>query len=625
MFLGCSFQNSRNQYLKKKNNTSAKVLSGCPQPAYEGRLDWCPDGSCPKSNSPSAINPTHIVVHHSAGQTTSSDFAAVVRSYWDLHVNTNGWADIGYNWLIDPNGMVYEGRGDRVRGAHSPCMNAVATGICFIGNYDTYTPSANGLSTLEDFIAWDATDKNIDVEASSYASSLGAVIDNVSGHKDGYTYNTTSCTNTACPGTNLHSLLPSIRSNVAAYPCYISSANAPDTPLAFGIIRSGNTSVEIKISPVATATLYGVYKSSDNVTFQKITESALTTIPVTGLTQGQVYYFKIEAINNDGTSDLSEVLAAIPSQYASEFLIIDGVERRATNANFDAIEQYEYPFIQLGRTFSSATNDAIMDGLINLNVAKFTIWMLLDESTADETFTSAEQTLVTSFINNDDGIFIVSGNEVGWDLARGTQSTAADKSFYNTVLKADYIADNPTPHNYLVRDTDNTSYNLIQNPNDILDGRWPDLIKPLNGSANTFTYDGVSTSTGVAGVGYFTSQGGVEYLPFAIESIENDTQRKNLLEFVFDRYASHLGLTKNLTFQNISLYPNPTTGIIRITNPASLELTNATIHNALGQQIKRVKIKSNSIDLSELKSGIYFVKIEDDNNNYQTYKIVKTD
>ena len=122
--------------LSSKITVRKQVLSGCTQPAYQGRNDWCPSGNCPKSSNPSAINPTHIVVHHSAGQTSSSDFAAVVRSYWDYHVNSRGWADIGYNWLVDPNGVVYEGRGDRIRGAHSPCMNAIATGICFIGNYE---------------------------------------------------------------------------------------------------------------------------------------------------------------------------------------------------------------------------------------------------------------------------------------------------------------------------------------------------------------------------------------------------------------------------------------------------------------------------------------------------------
>lgn len=607
----------------KINTTTNKVLAGCTQPAFQGRLDWCPDGSCPKGNNPSAVNPTHIVVHHSASDTSSSDFAAVVRGYWDYHVNTNGWDDIGYNWLIDPNGVVYEGRGDRVRGAHSPCMNSVSSGICFIGNYETASPSAAGIQALKDFIAWEATDKNIDVMTSSTVASLG-VMDHVSGHRAGKDlYPASNCTATLCPGANLFNQISSIKTSVASYSCYISSANAPSTPTSFSAISSGSTSVDIHFSPVATATSYGVYKSTDNVTFSKVTESASTTIPITGLTQGTIYYFKVEAINNDGSSDLSEVLAAIPSPATSQFLIIDGVERRASNPNFDAIEQYDYPMTQLGHTFSSATNDAVINGLVTLSNFKFVIWMLLDESTVDETFSSTEQPLVTSFINAG-GVFIVSGNEVGWDLARGTQSTAADKTFYNTVLKANYIADNPTPHNYLVKDNNNVSYNLVQNPNDILDGRWPDLIKPMNGSARTFTYDGVSTATGVAGVGYTTAQGGVEYLPFAIEGVASNTQRKSLIEFVLSKYSAYLSVDDDFIKQNIALYPNPSTGIIKISNPSHVKLNNVAVYNAYGQLLRN-KVSNNTINLSRLASGIYFVKIESEAGKQGTYKIIKTD
>ncbi|MGB4960451.1 MAG: hypothetical protein WBO36_13310, partial [Saprospiraceae bacterium] len=56
-------------------------------------------------------NVTHLIVHHSAGTNTSNNWKGVVASVFDLHVFTNGWQDVGYNWLIDPNGEIYEGRG----------------------------------------------------------------------------------------------------------------------------------------------------------------------------------------------------------------------------------------------------------------------------------------------------------------------------------------------------------------------------------------------------------------------------------------------------------------------------------------------------------------------------------
>ena len=85
----------------------------CPLPAYENRDDWCPDGSCPPNSSPDFTNVTHLIVHHSAGVNSAADWAAVVRSIWDFHVITRGWSDIGYNWLVAPTGVIYEGRGRR--------------------------------------------------------------------------------------------------------------------------------------------------------------------------------------------------------------------------------------------------------------------------------------------------------------------------------------------------------------------------------------------------------------------------------------------------------------------------------------------------------------------------------
>lgn len=201
-------------------NSKSNKAAGCLQPAYEKRLDWCPRGNCRKPNG-SKINPTHIVIHHSAGNTTSNDFAAVVRGYWDFHVNTRGWSDIAYNWLIDPNGVIYEGRGNRTRGAHSPCMNGSSTGICLIGNYSTHKPNTTIIKATEKLIAWDASNKDIDVLASSYNTSLRKRIANVSGHRTAKDqYPSSRCTSTSCPGTHVASLLNTIQSNVSKMSCY---------------------------------------------------------------------------------------------------------------------------------------------------------------------------------------------------------------------------------------------------------------------------------------------------------------------------------------------------------------------------------------------------------------------
>ena len=64
-----------------------------------GRAAWCPSPFvCPKNSAPSPTTPTHLIVHHTAGTNTATDWAAVTRAIWELHVKGNGWADIGYNF-----------------------------------------------------------------------------------------------------------------------------------------------------------------------------------------------------------------------------------------------------------------------------------------------------------------------------------------------------------------------------------------------------------------------------------------------------------------------------------------------------------------------------------------------
>lgn len=183
---------------------SERSACPCPQPAYQGRLDWCPDGSCPPDPTPEFVpNPTHIIIHHSAGPNVASDWAAVVRSFWDYHVNVNGWDDIGYNWLVDPNGVLYEGRGDGRLGAHFCAQNGNTIGICVIGDFTDIEPTDEALAELEDYLAWDCCDKNISPLGSGFHSGSGLVLPFISGHRDG-------CM-TSCPGDAFYPMLPAVR------------------------------------------------------------------------------------------------------------------------------------------------------------------------------------------------------------------------------------------------------------------------------------------------------------------------------------------------------------------------------------------------------------------------------
>ncbi len=189
-------------------SNSLKINCPCPHPPYEGRSDWCAIG-CPIDPTPVFTNVTHLIIHHSAGSNTANDWAAVVRAIWNYHVNSNGWDDIGYNWLIDPNGVLYEGRPDNYQGAHFCGHNAGTMGVCVMGTYTNVTPTDAALNTLTELLAWKSCQEGIDPEGFSFHSSSGLNLNNISGHRDG-------C-NTECPGDAFYPMLPSVREDVANY------------------------------------------------------------------------------------------------------------------------------------------------------------------------------------------------------------------------------------------------------------------------------------------------------------------------------------------------------------------------------------------------------------------------
>jgi hypothetical protein len=100
------------------------------------------------------------VVHHTAGANgySRAQSAAIVRAIQVYHVKANGWNDVGYNFLIDKYGQIFEGRAggaDRnVIGAHAQGFNTGSTGVAVLGSYQGLRPSAEAEAALARVIAW---------------------------------------------------------------------------------------------------------------------------------------------------------------------------------------------------------------------------------------------------------------------------------------------------------------------------------------------------------------------------------------------------------------------------------------------------------------------------------------
>ena len=109
------------------------------------RASW--GARAPRSRSTVAWSRrTGFTVHYSAGPTSQTP-----RQIQNFHMDSNGWADIGYNFLVDRSGKIYEGRGWTVAGAHAAPHNTTHIGVCFIGRDGDATPAAkNAIRSLYD-------------------------------------------------------------------------------------------------------------------------------------------------------------------------------------------------------------------------------------------------------------------------------------------------------------------------------------------------------------------------------------------------------------------------------------------------------------------------------------------
>ncbi len=203
---------SRNEQNIKKASPR-HFLCTCPQPDYVPRTSW---GAGFGLSGDIFIGPpvytkvTHLIVHHSAGTNVSNNWAGVVAAIFDFHVNTNKWSDVGYNWLIDPNGVIYEGRGggDNVRGAHMCGFNNNSMAACLLGNFEVAQPTDAMISSLTKLLTWKACKEDITPDGSSAIVSHTGFMQHISGHKDGC-----SPSYTQCPGQNLYAKLPGMRTS----------------------------------------------------------------------------------------------------------------------------------------------------------------------------------------------------------------------------------------------------------------------------------------------------------------------------------------------------------------------------------------------------------------------------
>ncbi|MDF1597152.1 MAG: S-layer homology domain-containing protein [Acidimicrobiia bacterium] len=200
------------------------------QPTIIPRSAWGADSCLPDHpEAPEYGNHLEVMfVHHTyhAGSASNSYTEASVKdliySICSYHVNARGWKDIGYNFLIDKFGNIYEGRAggidEVVWAAHTEGFNYYSTGVAFIGDHSTVAPTAAAQAAFKELAAWKLDLHHVDPIGNVLIESLGgpvyaegeiANLTRISGHRD--------AAMTSCPGWAGYSLLGGLRSAIDQY------------------------------------------------------------------------------------------------------------------------------------------------------------------------------------------------------------------------------------------------------------------------------------------------------------------------------------------------------------------------------------------------------------------------
>ncbi len=151
-----------------------------------------------------------MTLHHAAGwgAKTLDEGKAAVKSIQEFHQDGRGWSDIGYHFLVDMAGNIYQGRPETVLGAHVGGANTGNIGVCILG---CYHPPETSIP-CNDEMSYDSEKSLIQLYA-WISDTYGVEPKVLKGHRDYFG-------NTSCPGNNVWSMLPQLRSEIALFILY---------------------------------------------------------------------------------------------------------------------------------------------------------------------------------------------------------------------------------------------------------------------------------------------------------------------------------------------------------------------------------------------------------------------
>jgi uncharacterized protein with LGFP repeats len=204
-----------------KRYVTSNLPAGPGQPAIIARSSWA-SAAC-KPRVPAVFGAVQLAfVHHtvSSNSYSASQSAAMVRSICLFHKYGNGWNDIGYNFVVDRYGQIFEARAggidEAIVGAQAGGYNVFSTGVALLGTFSGGGPNRQTFDALSHLLAWKLSlhgvelPGNVTVRVTSqgapysrYRAGSRVRLNRIAGHRDADT--------TSCPGTGMYRQLPRLR------------------------------------------------------------------------------------------------------------------------------------------------------------------------------------------------------------------------------------------------------------------------------------------------------------------------------------------------------------------------------------------------------------------------------
>jgi hypothetical protein len=209
-------------------------------PPIVPRSEWA-GRACDPRDAPTRGEVRMAFVHHTvtANDYGPEDSREMVLGICRYHRNGNGWDDVGYNFLVDKYGTIFEGRAggidQAIVGAQAQGYNSVSTGVANLGDYEGVPQSEAALQATGRLLAWKLPLHGAPVQgklavvsaggsSNRYPNGRTVTFERISGHRDG--------NSTACPGAALYAQLPRIREIAAGRAPAVAPPGASGLPAA---------------------------------------------------------------------------------------------------------------------------------------------------------------------------------------------------------------------------------------------------------------------------------------------------------------------------------------------------------------------------------------------------------